>query len=90
MILFLSHAHRNFVSIKKNKKKEWMRNLNLENFSSLLHTDWNPEKGDFVKENSLQDSAQFNSRIRKHNIIIASLISAIVIVFVGAIVLLSL
>lgn len=67
-----------------------MKSSNFENFSSLLHTDWHPEKGDFIKENSLRDSAQFNQRIRKHNITVISLSVLIVIVFIAAIVVLSL
>ena len=67
-----------------------MKSSNFENFSSLLHTDWHPEKGDFVKENSLKDSAQFNQRIRKHNITAISLSVLILLVFVAAIVILSL
>ena len=67
-----------------------MKSSKFENFSSLLHTDWHPDKGDFVKENSLQDSAQFNSRIKKHNIMVGSLIAAIVLVFIGAILVFSL
>ncbi len=66
-----------------------MKNSNFENFSSLLHTDWHPEKGDFVKENSLSDSAQFNKRLRNHNILVSSLIVGIVLIFLAAIVLLS-
>ncbi|MBU0473175.1 MAG: hypothetical protein KKF62_03310 [Bacteroidetes bacterium] len=66
-----------------------MKSSNLNNFSSLLHTDWNPEKGDFVKENSLQDSAQFKDRLRKHNIIAVSLGIVILVIFVAAIVFLS-
>ncbi len=66
-----------------------MKNSNFENFSSLLHTDWHPEKGDFVKENSLSDSAQFNKRLRNHNILVGSLIGGIILIFVVAIVLLS-
>jgi len=56
----------------------------------LLHTDWRPENGDFIKENSLQDSEQFKNRIRKHNIIAVSLAISIIIVFLTAIVILSL
>ena len=67
-----------------------MKSPNFENFSSLLHTDWHPEKGDFVKENSLKDSAQFNQRIRKHNITAIALTLLIGVVFVAAIVILSL
>ena len=67
-----------------------MKSSNFEKFSSLLHTDWHPEKGDFVKENSLRDSAQFNQRIRKHNITVISLIVFIAVVFIAAIVILSL
>ena len=67
-----------------------MKTSNFENFSSLLHTDWHPEKGDFVKENSLRDSAQFNQRIRKHNITVISLSVLIAIVFIAALVILSL
>ncbi len=66
-----------------------MKNLDLGKFSSLLHTDWHPEKGDFVKENSLSDSAQFNKKVRNRNIFIGSLISGIIIVFILAIVILS-
>ena len=67
-----------------------MKSTELKNFSSLLHTEWRPEKGDFIKENSLQDSAQFNNRIKKHNILAASLFVAIIVVFAAAIVILSL
>jgi uncharacterized ion transporter superfamily protein YfcC len=67
-----------------------MKNIKIDNFSSLLHTDWHPEKGDFVKENSLQDSAQFNNRIKKHNILAISLVVAIIVVFSVAIVVVSL
>ncbi len=67
-----------------------MKSTNFENFSSLLHTDWHPEKGDFVKENSLRDSAQFNSRIKKHNILAISLTALIVVVFAATIVIFSL
>jgi len=55
----------------------------------LLHTDWRPENGDFIKENSLQDSEQFKNRIRKHNIIAVSLAISIVIVFIASIIILS-
>ncbi len=67
-----------------------MKNSNFEHFSSLLHTDWHPEKGDFVKENSLNDSAQFNKRLRNHNILIGALIGGIILIFVAAILFLSL
>jgi|GEM_PF-3091551 len=67
-----------------------MKNSNFENFSSLLHTDWHPDKGDFVKENSLQDSEQFKNRMRKYNILAVSLTISIIVVFVAAIVILSL
>lgn len=67
-----------------------MKNSNLGSFNSLLHTDWHPEKGDFSKENSLNDSAQFNDRLRKHNILAISLAVSIIIVFAAAIVFLSL
>ncbi|PIQ08979.1 MAG: hypothetical protein COW71_08860 [Ignavibacteriales bacterium CG18_big_fil_WC_8_21_14_2_50_31_20] len=66
-----------------------MKSSNFENFSSLLHTDWRPENGDFIKENSLQDSEQFKNRIRKHNIIAVSLAISIVIVFIASIIILS-
>ena len=67
-----------------------MKSPNFENFSSLLHTDWHPEKGDFVKENSLKDSALFNQRIRKHNITAIALTVLIGVVFIAAIIILSL
>ncbi|MCF6269299.1 MAG: hypothetical protein L3J41_06305 [Melioribacteraceae bacterium] len=67
-----------------------MRTSNFEKFSSLLHTDWHPEKGDFIKENSLRDSAQFNQRIRKHTILAISLTAFIAVVFVAAIIFVSL
>ena len=67
-----------------------MKSPNFENFSSLLHTDWHPDKGDFVKENSLQDSEQFKNRMRKYNILAVSLTISIIVVFVAAIVILSL
>lgn len=67
-----------------------MKSSNFENFSSLLHTDWHPDKGDFIKENSLRDSAQFNQRIKKHNILAISLAAFIVVVFVAAIIFVSL
>jgi hypothetical protein len=67
-----------------------MKSPNFENFSSLLHTDWHPEKGDFVKENSLKDSAQFNQRIKNHNITAISLTALIAVVFTATIIFLSL
>jgi len=67
-----------------------MKSSNFENFSSLLHTDWHPEKGDFVKENSINDSTQFNDRLRKHNITVISLSVLIVLIFGAAIIILSL
>lgn len=67
-----------------------MKNSNFENFNSLLHTDWHPEQGDFVKENSLQDSEQFKNRMRQYNILAVSLTISIIVVFVAAIVILSL
>ncbi len=66
-----------------------MKNSNLEKFSSLLHTDWHPEKGDFIKENSLSDSAQFNKRLRNRNLLVGSLIGGIVLVFIIALLVLS-
>jgi len=66
-----------------------MKNSNFENFNSLLHTDWHPDKGDFIKENSLQDSEQFKVRMKKHNIIAISLAISIVIVFIASIIILS-
>ena len=66
-----------------------MKSPNFENFSSLLHTDWHPEKGDFVKENSLKDSALFNKRIRKHNITAITLSILIGVLFIAAIIFLS-
>jgi len=44
-----------------------MKSSNFENFSSLLHTDWHPEKGDFEKKNSQKDSELFNAKLRKRN-----------------------
>ncbi len=67
-----------------------MKSPNFENFSSLLHTDWHPDKGDFVKENSLQESEQFKNRMRQYNILAVSLTISIIVVFVAAIVILSL
>ncbi len=67
-----------------------MKTSNFEKFSSLLHTDWHPGKGDFIKENSLKDSAQFNQRIRKHTTLAISLTAFIVVIFVVAIVFVSL
>ena len=66
-----------------------MKNSNLDKFTSLLHTDWHPEKGDFIKENSLNDSAQFNKRLRNRNIMVGSLIGGIILVFIIAILVLS-
>ena len=63
-----------------------MKTSNFENFSSLLHTDWHPEKGDFVKNNSLNDSAQLRKRIQKHNIVVGSLIATIFVVLIGAVI----
>ena len=67
-----------------------MKTSNFEKFSSLLHTDWHPEKGDFIKENSINDSTQFNDRLRKHNFTVISLSVLIAIIFITAIVILSL
>jgi len=67
-----------------------MKTSNFENFSSLLHTDWHPEKGDFIKENSINDSTLFNDRLRKHNVTVISLSVFIAIVFIATIVILSL
>jgi len=67
-----------------------MKNSNFEKHSSLLHTDWHPEHGDFPKENSLNDSAQFNDRLKKHNILSISLGVGILVLFVAAIIFLSL
>ena len=86
--LLLVFCCRNFAHL--NYLKRYMKNSNFENFSSLLHTDWHPEKGDFSKENSLKDSAQFNDRLREHNILAISLGIGIVIIFVAAIIFLSL
>jgi hypothetical protein len=66
-----------------------MKHSNFENFNSLLHTDWNPQKGDFVKENSLNDSAQFQDRMKKYNLLVGSLTALIVIVLITAIILFS-
>lgn len=66
-----------------------MKDLNFKEFSTLLHTDWHPKKGDFVKEHSLNDSAQFKERMRKRNIIIGSLVAGIMLVFAIAIIVLS-
>ena len=66
-----------------------MKHSNFENFNSLLHTDWNPEKGDFIKENSLNDSAIFQDKMKKHNLLAGSLVVAIVVVFIIALVVLS-
>jgi uncharacterized membrane protein YvbJ len=66
-----------------------MKNSNFENFSSLLHTDWHPEKGDFIKDNSLNDSAQLRKKIQKHNILVGSLVAVIFVVLIGAVILFS-
>jgi hypothetical protein len=66
-----------------------MKNSKLGNINNLLHTNWTPGKGDFVKENSLEESRQFKKRQAKQNLIIGSLIAAIIVVFLTAVVLLS-
>jgi len=63
-----------------------MKTSNFENFSSLLHTDWHPEKGDFEKENSQKDSELFKGKIRRQNILAISLTLFIAIAFSVAIV----
>ena len=66
-----------------------MKTPKLENINSFLHTNWTPGKGDFVKENSLEESRQFKKRQAKHNMLVGSLIAVIIVVFVAAVVLLS-
>ena len=63
-----------------------MKSSNFENFSSLLHTDWHPEKGDFVKNNSLNDSALLRKKIQTHNVVVSSLIVVLLTVLIGAII----
>lgn len=66
-----------------------MNKLEFSALNSLFHTDWNPGKGDFVKENSMKDGEIMESRLRKHKITVWLLSIIIVISFAASIAFLS-
>ncbi len=66
-----------------------MKLTELAQIHSLFHTDWHPENGDFVKENSINDRKIMESRIRRHKIAVWTLTSLIFLLFAISMVLLS-
>lgn len=57
--------------------------------NSLFRSDWNPEKGDFVKENSIKDGEVLRDQLKKHRTTVWFLWSMIIAIFVIAMVILS-
>lgn len=66
-----------------------MKNIELSTFNSLFHTDWHPEKGDFVKENSMKEGTILVNRLRRYKITVWLLSTIIVFSFAASIVFLS-
>ena len=56
----------------------------MEISNNYSNEDWNPQKGDFIKENSSGDSDRLRRTKFKYNFIITSLAIMIIIVLVGS------
>ena len=66
-----------------------MKLTELTQIHSLFHTDWHPNNGDFVKENSIKDGEIMESRIRRHKFVVWTLTTLIFLLFAISMVLLS-
>jgi len=45
-----------------------MKNFDATLISSLFQSNWHPEKGDYVKENSIRDGESMRNQVRRHKI----------------------
>jgi len=66
-----------------------MKLTELAQINSLFHTDWHPDNGDFVKENSIKDGEIMESRIRRHKFTVWTLTTLIFLLFAASMILLS-
>ncbi|MEN8192488.1 MAG: hypothetical protein ABFS12_06695 [Bacteroidota bacterium] len=66
-----------------------MKNLDISTINSLFQTNWHPNQGDFVKENSIKDGEVLQDQLKKHRIKVWFLWGTIIIVFITAMVVLS-
>ncbi|VAX28107.1 hypothetical protein MNBD_IGNAVI01-2958 [hydrothermal vent metagenome] len=66
-----------------------MKLTELTQINSLFHTDWHPDNGDFVKENSIKDGEIMENRIRRHKIAVWALSTLIFLLFALSMILLS-
>lgn len=66
-----------------------MKKLEITPLNSLFHTNWHPERGDYVKENSMKEGEILGNRLRRYKVAVWLLSSVIVTLFAVSIFLLS-
>ena len=66
-----------------------MKKIEITALNSLFHTDWHPEKGDYVKENSMKEGEIMVNRLQRYKVTVWLLSTIIVVSFAVSIVLLS-
>ena len=66
-----------------------MKKLDITPLNSLFHTDWHPERGDYVKESSMKEGEILVNRLQRYKVTVWFLSTIIVASFVVSLVLLS-
>jgi len=66
-----------------------MKYSEITNLSSLFHTDWHPESGDYDKENSVKEGKLMVNKLKRHKIVVWFLSTLIFVSFTVSIFLLS-
>ncbi len=66
-----------------------MKKTDISTLNNLFQTDWHPTKGDYVKENTIEDGNLMEDQLRKHRMTVWSLWGLIIGLFIVSMIILS-